>query len=119
MKKIFESDLYKQIVANPKPYTIPYMKKWGPEITHTNIKDLLEKLMVDYLMKKSLIQMHYENYNAKVEDFDQMMLFEKELQQRIGKRPLKMEFITVIPDNDVREQFEKVIEDPDFETFLM
>lgn len=118
-KEIFESELYEELLNNPKPYTIPYFKQWGPVITHHNLNNLLEKLMVDYLMKKDVIRMYYDKYEPKRRDYDQMEMFEKELHHRLNKRPLKMEFLALIPDGTLKEQFDKVLADPDFECFMV
>lgn len=119
MKKIFESEFYKELEANPKPYTIPYMKEWGEIITYANKKHFLEKLMVDYLLKKDLIMMYYEKYEAKRSDFDQLDIFEKDINSRIGKKPLRMEFFTIVPDCNIKEQFEKILTDSNFVDFLL
>lgn len=119
MKKIFESDFFKKLEENPKPYTIPYMIEWGEVITYANKKQYLEQLMVDYLIKKDLISMYYEKYEAKRRDYEQMDVFETELNSRIGEKPLRMDFLTIIPDKGIKEQFEKIINSPDFVKFLL
>lgn len=119
MKKIFESEFYKELEANPKPYTIPYMKEWGEVITYDNKKQFLEKMMVDYLLKKDLIATYYEKYESKRSDFDQMDIFEKELNSRLGKKPLTMDFFTIASGINLKEQFEKISNDPSFVKFLL
>ena len=118
MEEIYETTFFKELEDKNKPTIIPYLKCWGPKITRQNHEELLEKLMVDYLLKKDLIGMHFENYKPKYSDKEQMDLFEKELHHRIGKRPVKMEFLHVQPGEDLRDQFDEIVNHPDFECFL-
>jgi len=119
MNEIFETELYKKLIEKPKPITFQYMKRFGPIITNNNINELLEQLMVDYLIKKDLIIQHYKKYDPKRTDIEQLNIFEKELKSRIGKQQLKMEFLQINPVHDIYEQFKNVINLNDFEYFLI
>ncbi len=119
MHEIFNTDFYKNLIENPKPISIPYMKSHGPIITEKNINVLLEQLMVDYLVKKDLIIQHYKEYNPSRSDLEQLNIFEKELRQRIGKQQLKMDFLVINSTNNIEEQFKKVINSSNFEYFLI
>jgi len=116
---IFETDFFKKIEKDPKAITIPYMKSYGPIITDENINKLLEELMIDYFVKKDLIQQHYKEYKPLRSDYYQMNFFEKELRSRIGKQQLKMDFLNIDPTHNIKEQFEKIINDNNFEYFLI
>jgi hypothetical protein len=95
------------------------MKKHGPIITEKNINKLLEELMVDYLVKKDLIQQHYKEYKSLRSDYDQMQFFENELRSRIGKQQLKMDFLNINPMHNIKEQLELIINNSNFEYFLI
>jgi len=124
MTDILDSDLYNELVKNPRPCHVPYLKRWGPIISRQNIKDILEKLMVDYLIKKQLISTYYDKYKPNRTEQEQMEIFEKDLNNRIGKQAVKMEFVQIMPDanhanHKVKEQLEKITHDTDFEEFLI
>jgi hypothetical protein len=119
MNKIFETEMYKNLIEKPKPITIQYMQTFGPIITNENINELLEQLMIDYLIKKDLIIQHYKKYNPKRTDVEQLNIFEKELKSRIGKQQLKMNFLQINPTHDIYEQFKKIINSNNFEYFLI
>lgn len=119
MKKLIESDFYKELIKNPKPYTIPYLVEWGDVVTYKNKKKMLEELMVDYLLKKELILMYCEDFKYDKNDFEQLNIFEKELNCRIGNKQVRMEFMNIIPDATLKEQFDKIANDPNFIRFLV
>jgi len=119
MHKIFETDFYKNLIKNPKVVSVPYMVTYGPIITKENISKLLEQLMVEYLITKNLIIENYKDYNSTRTDLEQLNEFEKELNNRIGKQQLKMEFLVINPSYDIQKQFKNILQLKNFECFLI
>lgn len=109
LTEILDSNFVKDLIQNPKPTFLPYLKAEGPTITAENKAVMVETLMVDYLKKKQDILQQFKDYQNAKTDLEILQIFEKEVSSKIGQRLNVMHFYAYDPSKDLVEQLKNVM----------
>jgi hypothetical protein len=112
--KIIESGFIQDLLKNPKPTFFSYLKKEGPIVTIDNKDQIVESLMVDYLFKKEQILQRISDYSPRKNDLETLIYFEEMISKSYGNRCEILHFVMYNPSEDIKEQLQKIMDDPDF-----
>lgn len=112
--QIIESGFIQDLLKNPKPTFFSYLKKEGPIVNIDNKDQMIESLMVDYLFKKAQILQRIPDYNPKKTDLETLISFEEMISKSYNKQCEILHFYMYNPKEDIKQQLESVMKDPDF-----